>query len=211
MLRTITAASADPVSLAEAKAQLRITDASQDALITALVSAATLSAQAQVQRLFVQQQVEWVLQGWLPCIELPIAPVYAAVGATSGVVSIKYMDWATMAVQTLDPALYVVQTKGPSVQIFPTFGTIWPILFPYSPEPVVIRFNVGDAPGAVANNVKQAILLTVRHLYSLGEQNIFVKRDRVDGVGEKYMQVDPGSVSLLPDAALYLLTPEMWS
>lgn len=205
MLRTVTPASADPVSLAEAKAQLRITDSSQDALVTALVSAATLSAQALTQRLFVSQTVEFVLDGWRPRICLPIAPV-----AKDGVVSIKYIDWTTQAQATLDPSLYVVQTCGPTVEIFPKFATIWPIVFPYSPEPVVVQFTAGSAVDGVPANVKQAILLTVRHLYSLGEQNIFTKRDMVIGIGEKYSQVDPGAVSLLPDAAAILLGSECW-
>jgi len=205
MLRTITPAAADPVAYADAKALLRLTDDSQEAYVTALISAATLSAQAYTQRLFVTQEVEWVMQQWHPVIELPIAPVLK-----SGVNSIIYTDWVTMATVTLDPSLYVVQTKGATVRIFPTFGTIWPIVFPFSPEPIVINFNAGSDPSLVPNNVKNAILLTVRHLYSLADQNIFVRRDSVAGVGDLYMQVDPGSVTLLPDAASILLDAEIW-
>lgn len=205
MLRTVTPAASDPVLLADAKAQLRVTDTSQDALVTALIAAATLTAQSATQRRFMAQVVEWVLPCWRDRIELPIAPVIA-----TGVVSIKYVDWITQAQQTLDPSLYVVQTRGASVAIIPKFGTIWPLVFPFAPEPIVIQFNVGDPIGDVPANVKQAILLTVRHLYSLGEQNIFVKRDVVTGVGERYVQVDPGAVSLLPDAAAALLLSEQW-
>lgn len=207
MLRVTDAAAGDPVSLDEAKAQLRIDDTSEDALVTALISAATLSAQAQTQRLFMDQTVEWVLDRWWPAIDLPIAPVFKG-----GVNSIKYVDWITQEQLTLDPSLYVVKTRGVTVRIVPTFGTSWPVLYRDSPEPVVINFDVGYADASkVPLNVKQAILLTVRHLYSLGEQNIFVHRDSVQGLGDKYVQVDPGAVTLLPDAASLMLLPELWS
>lgn len=206
MLRIVTPAAADPVTLAEAKAQLRITDTSQDDMITALVSAATISAQSVVQRLFVTQTVEWVLEKWPACIDIPVAPV----AFDTGIVSVKYIDWTTQTQKTLDPSLYVVKTIGPSVSIIPKFATIWPIVFPYSSEPIVVRFIAGSDVGDVPTNVKQAILLMVRHLYSLGERSPFIKRDRVEGIGEKYFQIDPGAVDLIPDAAQALLRDEVW-
>lgn len=206
MLRTAIPASADPVSLAEAKAQLRITDTSQDELIKMLVASATLAAQARTQRRFMRQTVEWVQKCWKSEMRLPIAPV-----AASDVVSIKYIDWTTQAQHTLDPLLYVVQTSGASVSIIPKFATIWPIIFTFSPEPIVVRFNVGYADASsVPANVKQAILMTIRHHYSLGEHNLFLKRDSVMGIGEKSIEVDPGSATLLTDAAAELLASECW-
>lgn len=208
MLRVVTPAGSEPVTLADAKGQLGIpaSDTSKDDLVTSLISAATREAEALTQRLFVAQTVEFVMNGWEPVIRLPIAPV-----DKSGVVSIKYVDWVDQAQATLDTDRYVVRTRGPSVEIFPVFGTIWPIVFPFAPEPVVIRFSVGTDVPNVPANVRTAILLTVRHLYSMGERNLFLKRDMVIGLGEKFMQVDPGAVTLLPDAARLLLMPECWS
>jgi hypothetical protein len=50
----------------------------------------------------------------------------------------------------------------------------------------VIKFEAGyddlsDLPG----NVKVAILLQLRHLYSLGEVNLTLRKDTVFGVGEQ--------------------------
>lgn len=191
MLRTVTAASADPVSLAEAKSHLRIDFTDDDDLIRALVSAATLQAQALTQRRFVTQEVEWVLDCWRPCIHLPIAPV-----AKDGVVSITYIDWTTQQPVVLDPSLYVPQTRGPSVGIIPKFATIWPIVFPYSPEPVVIRFRVGEAVSDVPANVKAAIKLITAHLYE-NRQSVVVDASRVQAIE-------------LPQGVEALLASELW-
>lgn len=160
MLRTVTAASAEPVSLAEAKQHLRVDFADDDALITSLIAAATLHAQAMVQRRFVRQEVEWVIDGWRQRILLPIAPV-----AIDGVVSIRYADWASQALQEMPADMYVVQPYGSSVSIIPSYSTFWPPVFAVAPEPVVIRFVVGDDVKDVAPNVSAAIKLIVGHLY----------------------------------------------
>lgn len=206
MLRTIDAPAGDPVSLADAKAQLRITDTSQDDLITALIAAATIEAQNVVQRRFMTQTLEYVLQRWQPRIRIPVAPV-----TKDGINSIKYVDWTTQQQQTLDPSLYVVQSDGDSVSIIPAFATIWPIVYSFSPEPIVIQFAAGGADAtAVPANVKQAILLGVRNLYSLGERSPFLRRDDVAGVGGQQWEMMPGTDKLLPDAALRLLMAEVW-
>jgi uncharacterized phiE125 gp8 family phage protein len=206
MLRIVTAPTADPVSLAEAKAQLRVTDTSSDLVIQGLIPAATMFVQSLVQRVYMTQTLEWVLPHWHARIELPIAPV-----KTSDVVSVKYVDWVTQAQQTLDPSLYVPQTKGESVAIIPKFGTIWPLLFTFAPEPLVIRFTAGYAdPASVPANVKAAILLLIRHLYSLGENNPTLRKDTVFGVGAKEFQLTPEVATLIPDAVRNLMFSEVW-
>src|SRR4051812_49895106 len=113
-LRIVDAATSDPVSLAEAKAQLRVSDTSSDLVIKGLIPAATKFVQSIVQRVFMQQTLEWVLPCWRAELCIPVAPVVAA-----GIKSIKYVDWVSQTQQTLAPADYVVQPRGPSVAIFP--------------------------------------------------------------------------------------------
>ncbi|MBN9600841.1 MAG: hypothetical protein J0G28_14370 [Afipia sp.] len=208
MLRAVTPAVSEPVDLASAKAQLGISagDASKDDLIKLLISSATRGAEALVQRMFVKQTVELVLNRWEPVIRLPIAPV-----VSDGVVSITYVDWATQAATVLDEARYVVRTSGPTVELFPAFSAMWPLVFQYASEPIVIRFDVGTAVADVPANVKTAILMAVRHDYSLGEQSPFVGRDMVVGIGERALAVNPAAASLLPDNVQRLLLSEAWS
>lgn len=205
MLRIVDKAASDPVSLAEAKAQLRITDTSNDLVIKALIPAATRLVQSLVQRTFVSQTLEWVLPCWRPRLCIPIAPV-----AADGIASIKYVDWTTQTQQTLSPSLYVVQTAGESVAIIPKFGTIWPLVFSFSPEPIVIQFDAGTDVSDVPPNVKVAIMMLLRHLYTLGENNLMLRRDLVIGIGEKQFEIRPELVTLIPDAVRSLVLSEVW-
>ncbi|MBN8987429.1 MAG: hypothetical protein J0H42_04235 [Rhizobiales bacterium] len=204
-LRIADAATAYPVSLAEAKAQLRVVDASNDVVIKALIPAATKLVQSIVQRVYARQTLEWVLTSWRRELLVPVAPV-----AIDDVSSIKYVDWTTQSMQTLDRADYVVQTRGDSVAIFPRFGTCWPIVFAHSPEPIVVTFDAGYEPADVPENVKVAIMLQIRHLYSMGEANLTLRRDLVIGVGEKQYELRPEFATMIPDAVTGLVLSEVW-
>lgn len=206
MLRIVTPPASEPVTLAEAKAQLRITDTSTDTVITGLIPAATRFCQSLVQRVFVAQTLEWVLPCWRPVIEIPVAPVKAA-----DITSINYIDWNSLSPVVLNPSTYVVQTRGDSVRIIPKFGTTWPLVFYSAAEPIVIRFDAGyDDPADLPANVKVAILLQLRHLYSMGEKNLNLTKDTVFGVGEKQYQVPANLMSLIPDVVKNLMLDQVW-
>ncbi|MET4170970.1 putative phiE125 gp8 family phage protein [Bradyrhizobium sp. LA6.1] len=209
MLRIVTPPASYPVSVAEAKAQLRIAsgDISNDVMVEALIPAATKFCQSLVQRVFVLQTLEWVLPCWRSSLDLPIAPVLA-----DQVVSIKFVDWAGETQVTLDPSAYVLQTiGGPGVRIVPKLGTCWPLLFARSPEPVVVRFDAGyEDPAELPGNVKVAILLMLRHLYTMGEASLTLTSDTVFGVGQQQFAVPANLQTLIPDAVRNLMLDEVW-
>lgn len=206
MLRIVTPPASYPVTLAEAKAQLRVSDSSNDTIISALIPAATKFCQSLVQRVFVLQTLEWVLPCWRECLELPVAPVLA-----DQVTSIKYVEWSTETLQTLATSAYVVQTKGDSCRIVPKFGTFWPLAFARSPEPIVIRFDAGyEDPADLPGNVKVAILLMLRHLYTMGEASLTLTSDTVFGVGQQQFAVPADLATLIPDAVRNLMLDEVW-
>lgn len=206
MLRIVTPPASYPITLAEAKAQLRVSDSSNDVIIEALIPAATKFCQSLVQRVFVLQTLEWVLPCWREWLDLPIAPVLA-----DQVASVKYVDWISEAQTTLDPSAYVVQTKGESCRIVPKFGTCWPLVFTRSPEPVVIRFDAGyEDPADLPGNVKVAILLMLRHLYTMGEASLTLTSDTVFGVGQQQFAVPADLATLIPDAVRNLMLDEVW-
>lgn len=188
MLRTVVAATCAPVALEEAKAHLRSDFEDDDSLITGLIGAATVAAETLVQRRFVEQTVEWVLHHWHGGdIRLPIAPV-----TKDGVISVKYIDMSGDE-QTLPASHYVVQSWGHSVRIIPSFGTVWPFVLRASPEPIVIRFRVGDSVDKIAPNVKAAIMLTVGHLYQ-NPASVVVGESAID----------------MPQSSQMLLLSEVW-
>ena len=207
MLRTVTLPGGYPVSLAEAKAQLRIdvADTGSDTIVNALIPAATAFCQSLVQRVYIARTMEWVLAAWPAEIRLPIAPVLAA-----QVASVKYVD-ASGVQQTLDPSLYVKQTVGPGVRIVPKSGMCWPLLSADAGEAVVIRFDAGHAdPGDIPGNVKAAILLMLRHLYTLGENSLTLARETAFGVGSLEFLVPANLQTLIPGAVRDLMLDEAW-
>jgi len=79
-LDLVTPAAADPVTLAEAKAHLRVEHAREDALIASAIKAATLHAQVFTRRQFVSAL--WTLRlDRFPCRELrlPVPPLRSVV------------------------------------------------------------------------------------------------------------------------------------
>jgi uncharacterized phiE125 gp8 family phage protein len=134
MLRTVTPPSGLAVSVADAKAHLRVDTADDDALIAALIAVATGMVESATQRRLITQTLDWVLPCWRPAIVLPVAPAQS-------VTSITYVD-TTDTPQVLDPSGYTVLTRTNKV-IVPSYGNIWPYLYPVAAEPLVIRFVVG--------------------------------------------------------------------
>lgn len=206
MLRIVVPPAGYPVTLEEAKAQLRVSDTSQDSIIQALIPAATKFCQSLVQRVFVLQTLEWVLTCWREDMTVPIAPVLI-----DGIASVKYVDWQSEAQQTLDPAHYVVRTRGDTVRLLPKFGECWPLVFARSSEPIVIRFDAGyEDPADIPGNVKPAIMLMLRHLYTMGENSLTLTRDSVIGLGDKSFGVPQNMETLIPNAVRDLLLDEVW-
>jgi uncharacterized phiE125 gp8 family phage protein len=206
MLRVVVPPAAYPVTLAEAKAQLRVPDSCQDTVIQALIPAATKFCQSLVQRVFMLQTMEWVLTRWREDMAVPIAPVLK-----DGIASIEYIDWQSVTPQTLDPARYVVQTHKDTVRLLPKFGEFWPRVFAGSSEPIVVRFDAGyEDPADIPGNVKASILLMLRHLYTMGENSLTLTRDSVIGLGDKSFGVPQNMETLIPNAVRDLLLDEAW-
>jgi len=158
-LRLITPAAAPPVSLAEAKAQLRIADSEDDTMIVGLVSAAVGQLDGRngmLGRALVTQTWEMVLDTF-PAgqITVPLPPLQT-------VESIKYQNDANVQT-TLDPSEYVVDALSEPGLIFPVDA--WPSTY-FTPNAVVIRFTAGyGAADAVPEPIKSAIKLRVQSLY----------------------------------------------
>lgn len=178
----VTAPAEEPLTLAEAKAHLRVDASNEDDLIAALIVAARELAETRQRRALVTQTWDLTLDRWpygggyydrairqmgpgsplwlpntgqLP-IELPRPPLQS-------VTSIAYVDPEGNS-QTLDPSAYVVSTGTPG-RIAPAYGLTWPSIRNQI-DAVTIRYVAGyGAASAVPKATKQAILLLVGHLY----------------------------------------------
>ena len=161
----VTAPAEAPISLAQAKAHLRIDYEDDDLYIAALIDAATghldgwsgLLGRALVTQTWRQDFPSLPADGKF---RLPLAPVAA-------VSSITYLD-AEGAVQTLDPAAYtlpVADGLGPYVRLVAA-----PPATARRDDAVSVTFTAGYGPPAdVPAAIRHALLLLVGHWYAARE------------------------------------------
>lgn len=161
-LALVTGPAETPVTLAEAKAHLRVLGSAEDALIAALVASATQhieGRQGVLGRALVTQTWDLYLDGFpryrAGRIELPLPPLQS-------VTSVKYTDAAGVE-QTVAPSAYMVDTMHPVGRVRPVYQTFWPV--PRLDEGSVrVRFVAGyGGAAAVPQPLKQAILLLAGH------------------------------------------------
>jgi len=156
--RLITAPASAPVTLAEAKAQLRVDFADEDTLISGLIDAAVSYLDGRtgiLGRCLVTQTWELTLDAFPSDeIELPLGPVQS-------ITSIKYFDTAG-ALQTLSSANYIWDDSSLSDWIIPQAD--WPDTLETA-NAVTVRYVAGTDAASVPKALKQAILLLVAHWF----------------------------------------------
>lgn len=167
-LSLITPPATEPLTLAEANAQLRIDGQSGDqALVWRLIRSARERAEVATQRALITQVWDLVLDQF-PCdswIEIPRPPL----------VSVSYVHYVDMAgaTQTWAASNYIVEAPaGPRCRrgrLSLKFAGIWPITLPQAAS-VTIRFSAGYGTAAqVPSLLKTAMLMDLATLYEQRE------------------------------------------
>jgi uncharacterized phiE125 gp8 family phage protein len=178
ILRRIGSAATPPVTLAEAKAHLRVTDTAENDLITALVAAACAAVGEESGRTLATETWEIADHGFDGLVKLPKSPVLA-------LTSVKYYVDDTLTTATLaDYRLYLADDY---THVGPVELASWPIS-QTRPDGTVIRFTAGYSSLPVV--LKHAVLLTVGHWFANREA------------------VTVGAMSELPRAAEHLISLE---
>ena len=116
-----TAPAADPITLTEAKAFARIDTSADDTLVTDLITAARVYAEAILNRTFVDTTYTWTLD----CFPPDGGPLLFPRPALSAVTTIKYIDTAGVQ-QTWSSSLYDVDTASLIGRVLPSFGQSYP-------------------------------------------------------------------------------------
>ena len=181
----------EPVSLAEAQLHLRLDVAGSppshpdDAIVEALIVAAREYAEYYTSQAFARQSYALSLKEFPQDqeIDLGIWPVLS-------VDSVTYLDEDGQA-QALNPDLYFIDNQSKPARIVGKFQARWPTALDQA-NSIQIVFKAGCTDGSpndypVPKSVKQAILLTLGHLYE--------NRETVTGA-QKY-QLPMGAESLL--------------
>lgn len=155
---TVTSGGGSPVTLAEGKLHLRVDSSDENALIDAMLLAATAQAQAELRRALIDQTVEMRLDCFPACgvIELP----YGA----NAVASVAYVDEAG-APQTLAGTNYVVDVASQPGRLVRADGVTWPST-ERRPNAVTVTMTCGFGnAAAVPEGVKAWIKLQLGALY----------------------------------------------
>lgn len=158
----ITPPSGEPVSLDEAKAQLRVESDNykDDDSIAFFIAAARTRVEALTGRALVNQT--WDL--YADAVPRRGGALELAKGTVQSVASVKYIDTDGVQ-QTLDPAKYVVDTARIPGRILPAYGEEWPATREQV-NAVVVRFVAGyGIPYDVPHDLKQAIRLLASHWF----------------------------------------------
>jgi len=158
----------EPVTLGEAKAQVRQTLTTEDTYITALIVAARNRAEAYLSRGLYTQTWKLVQDRWSDAIWLPnAAPLQndaAANPSTAPVV--KYYDDAGV-LQTLATSAYVVDTSSEPGRIVLAPYQIWPVLQATRAGAVEVTYVVGwTTVAAIPQAIKLGIQLLIAHWYA---------------------------------------------
>lgn len=185
--------SAEPITLDQAKAHLRVTFAQEDDLIGSLVTASRRYCESALKQGLVTQSWTMYLDGFPAAggyYNKAIRDVWSGSGGlpsglgfypgmvpnSTGVIdlprppilsvdAVRYFDFAG-DVQVVDPSLYVVSLGTPA-RIQPQYSTVWPIARP-TIDAVQVDFTSGyGADGsAVPATIRQAMLLCISHWYN---------------------------------------------
>lgn len=200
------------VTTEEAKAHLRITSSDQDNKIDAVVAAVVGSLDAGsggwLGRALRPQTWDLRLDGFPSGeIEIPYPPL-------SSIVSFKYDD-INGTEQTLAAGVgYRIlrqNTLGKAV-LAPIYNETWPS-YRSDHECVRIRFNAGydTYEQEMPAPIRQAILLLVGELWSLGERNLFTSSEDIPGIRSVSYTVSENAGRILRSAAENLLsTYRVW-
>lgn len=159
-INLVTDAAIEPVTLADAKLQLRIeTDiTAEDARVTRLIQSAREECEHKIGRGLLLPTWELVLDAF-PAVEIELRKADIA-----AITSVIYID-ENGASQTMDSALYSLDADTAHGWLLPAIDTTWPATLDTA-NAVRVRFTTGVATAAqVPAAIKDWILLRVESLY----------------------------------------------
>ncbi len=180
-----TAPALEPVSLQEAKDQLRVYTDDDDSYISTLIRTARMNLERTYRRALITQSLvlgmdffgqpdftpTW-LYGWPPSTLswgptgwiLPQSSVIELRPPVQSITAITYLD-AAGNLQTLASANYVLDGDSEPARVVPNLAKLWPVTAPL-PNAAKIEFVAGyTAPALVPDDIKAALKLLIGNWY----------------------------------------------
>ena len=149
---------AEPVTLAEAKAHLRVDGSAEDAIIASLITTARLHVEAALGLALITEGWSLVLDAWPEdAVSLPIRPVQAVsavkVTATGGGVAVLPVE------------RYLLDGAGMPSRLIPVGGPFPDPGVPALGIEIAFTAGFGDAATDVPAPIRQALLLLIAHWF----------------------------------------------
>src|SRR5579871_1194930 len=166
------APTAEPVSLAEAKAHIRVDITDDDDAITRYIA----TARRMVERITERQLVTatWLLtKDFFAPIDLLLPRIFGDVVTLPHpplveVLSIQYVDTAGV-LQTLASTAYQVDSVNEPARLRPVYGTFWPATR-WQLNAVQVTYNAGYATPIAVTNVGGSVLTAYGRTPAAGER-----------------------------------------
>jgi uncharacterized phiE125 gp8 family phage protein len=156
--KVTTEPSVEPITLTQAKLNLRVDCAADDDLITALIVAARKYCEDYENRAYITQTITMKLNDLPHRIVLPKPNLQS-------VTSVKYTD-TDGDEQTLSSSLYDVDTYREPGEIVIAYNASYPsIRYTTNGTEIIYKAGYGDASTDVPQDTIQAIYLMINHLY----------------------------------------------
>jgi uncharacterized phiE125 gp8 family phage protein len=174
----------EPVSLEEAKAQLKVETADEDILIGGLIVAARQYFERQTGRSLIARTWRLDLDAF------PAGPIRLGWGPVSAVTTVSYIDSAAASTPMAAETDYIVDLSGDIGLVAPPVAQPWPWA-PRRGGAVSVTYTAGYGPAAtdVPKLVHHAIVLIVAYWYR--------NRDAADVGGPAKSIIDSYTIPLL--------------
>ncbi|MCH8240719.1 MAG: phage head-tail connector protein [Proteobacteria bacterium] len=149
----------EPVSLADARAHLRVDTKADDALVSAAITAARAYAEDFTHRKLITQTVEIRADGFPAAFRLPVAPVIT-------ITSIKYIDTTGTLITLAADQYKLVQSTTPPL-IVPAYSVTWPTTrAEMDAIGIILSVGYGVVSDDVPPTIIEAIKLLLGHFYT---------------------------------------------
>ena len=157
MVKVITAPTSEPITLAEAKANLRVVFDDEDTDIERMIRASRQMAEERMNRALMPQTLAFAADGFGCALRVPRPPLIE-------IDSLKYID-TDGAEQTMPDTGYLVDGFADPPTISAAPGTSWPATRAQSGA-VVVQYQAGYADAAsVPEPIRQWMLLAINAFY----------------------------------------------